>query len=78
MDFIEGIVIYVVRPEDSEMQKVFYKGQMDRNSLKYQAINNLGGLIIHAYGPMEGRRDDWTLYVRSSMEEHLGVVMDVN
>ena len=29
------------------------------------------GLIVHVFGPMEGRRHDWTLFVRSELEDQL-------
>lgn len=36
-----------------------------------QAITGPDGLILHAAGSMEGRRHDWTLYIRSGLDERL-------
>ena len=32
---------------------------------------------MHEFGPMEGRRHDWTLFVRSELEERLISVLAV-
>eukprot|EP00171_Calliarthron_tuberculosum_P005862 IDg5862t1 len=53
------------------MQNVCSNGHKRKHALKYQEINTLGGLILHAYGLMEGRCHDWTLYVRSGVEDKL-------
>ena len=34
-------------------------------------------MITHVYGPVEGRRHDWTLYTRSLLEEKLPPLLDV-
>ena len=34
-------------------------------------------MILHAYGPMEGRRHDCTLYVRSGLNEQLLALLNI-
>eukprot|EP00171_Calliarthron_tuberculosum_P001528 IDg1528t1 len=60
--FIDGTVIGVARPGEYEAQNVCYNGHKCKHALKYQSVTAPDGLILHAYGPVEGRRHDWTLY----------------
>jgi hypothetical protein len=53
------------------MQRVAYNGHKRKHALKFQAVVAPDGLILHAYGPMEGRRHDWTLYIRSGIDAQL-------
>lgn len=76
--FIDGTVLAIARPKGNRLQNVVYNGHKRRHALKYQAMVTPDGLILHAYGPMEGRRHDWTLYVRSGIEEQLSVCLMVN
>ena len=78
MGFIDGTVIAVARRGGAEAQNVAYNGHKRKQALKYQAVTTPDGLILHAHGPLEGRRHDWTLYVRSGLEENLEEVMMVN
>lgn len=36
------------------------------------------GMKIHVFGPIEGRRHDWTSYVHLSLEEELEMCLNVN
>ena len=54
-----------------------YNGHKRKHSLKFQVVNSLDGLIFHAYGPTEGRRHDWTLYVRSGVDVQLPNILDI-
>ena len=69
--FIDGTVIGISRPGGYRMQNVVYNGHKRKHALKYQAVVTPDGLILHAFGPLEGRRHDWTLYIRSGIEEQL-------
>lgn len=76
--FIDGTVLGIARPSANTLQIVAYNGHKRKHSLKYQALNTADGMIAHVYGPVEGRRHDWTLYVRSNLEDTLPVLLDVN
>ena len=75
--FIDGTVIAVARSSRGEVQKVAYNGHKRKHALKYQAITSPDGLVLHAAGPIEGRKHDWTLYCRSGVDESLPGVMYV-
>ena len=76
--FIDGTVIGISRPRGSRMQNVVYNGHKRKHALKYQTIVTPDGLILHEFGPLEGRRHDWTLYVRSGMNEQLCAVVAID
>lgn len=77
--FIDGTVLGIARPSGSLAQRVAYNGHKRKHAIKYQAVNTPNGLIqhVHIYRPLEGRRHDWTLYVRSKMDEILPRVLAV-
>lgn len=75
--FIDGTVIGIARPKGSMQQRVVYNGHKRKHTLKYQAITSPNGLIVHAHGQIEGRRHDWTMYVRSGLEQIRPEVSDV-
>ena len=74
---IDGIFIAIARPSRGEVQNVAYNGYKRKHALKYQAITSPDGLVLHAAGPIEGRRRDWTLYCRSGVDESISGVMNV-
>ena len=67
--FIDGTVIGIARPKGNLAQWVVYNGHKRKHALKYQAVNTPDGMIVHLHGPIEGRRHDWTLYIRSGLDE---------
>jgi nuclease HARBI1 len=69
--FIDGTVIGIARPGDSEIQRIAYNGHKRKHAMNFQAVTAPDELVLHAYGPLEGRRLDWTLYVRSEMDRQL-------
>ncbi|CDF38936.1 unnamed protein product [Chondrus crispus] len=73
---IDGTVIGIARPKGHKRQRVVYNGHKRKHALKYQAVTTPDGLILHAAGPIEGRRHDWTLYVRSGLDEVLPGLLD--
>lgn len=76
--FIDGTVIGITRPKGSAFQRVIYNGHKRKHALKYQAINAPDGLMLHVAGPIEGRRHDWTLYIRTDLERTLPKLLDID
>lgn len=60
--FIDGTIVGVARPRGYMRQLVVYNGHKRKHALKYRAINTPDGMIVHAHGPVEGRRHDVYLY----------------
>ena len=69
--FIDSTVIGIARPTGYKTQIVAYDGHKRKHSLKFQVLNSPDGPLVHSYVPKEGIRHDWTLYVRSSLDEQL-------
>jgi DDE superfamily endonuclease len=65
--FIDGTAIEIARPSGLS-QRATYSGHKRRNCIKFQAISAPDGLILHLFGPMEGRRHDMTLYRASQID----------
>jgi DDE superfamily endonuclease len=64
---IDGTAIEISRPSGFS-QRATYSGHKSRNCIKFQAISAPDGLILHRFGPMEGRRHDMTLYQASQID----------
>lgn len=69
--FIDGTVIKVARPGTNGLQNVVYNGHKRTHALKFQGLTTPDGMFLHVYGPVEGRRHDWTLYTRSNLDAQL-------
>ena len=54
-----------------------YNGHKRSHALKFQTVTTPDGLFFHA-GPIEGRRHDWTLYIRSGVDDALPHVIEIN
>ena len=76
--FIDGTVIGIARPKGYEFQRVAYNGHKWKHALMFQALNSPDGLVLHVYGPIEGRRHDWTMYTRSGLDDHLSEILEVD
>lgn len=76
--FIDGTVLGIARPKGNLSLRVVYNGHKRKHALKFQAVNSPDGLIQHVAGPIEGRRHDWTLYIRSGLEENLPEVLEID
>eukprot|EP00117_Sycon_ciliatum_P008679 scpid29032/ scgid11272/ len=63
--FIDGTVRPMCRP--SVLQRPFYNGHKRTHALKYQAVASPDGLMIHLYGPVEGRRHDAGILAESNL-----------
>jgi len=68
--FIDGTNIYIAKPRGLA-HRATYSGHKRRNCLKFQALSLPDGLILHMFGPVEGRRHDMTLFRRSEVENRL-------
>lgn len=66
--FIGGTNIQIARPSDESLQNVLYNGHKRFHALKFQPIVCPDGILLHRYGPVEGKRHDWTLYSRSELD----------
>ncbi|KAK1860396.1 hypothetical protein I4F81_002985 [Pyropia yezoensis] len=54
-----------------ELQRLCYSGHKRRHAIKFQSVLTPDGLILHLYGPVEGRRHDMTLYHESGLDATL-------
>jgi len=52
-------------------QRIVYNGWKRIHCLKYHILLSPDGLVIHIYGPVEGRRHDETVYKQSGLGEIL-------
>jgi hypothetical protein len=68
--FIDGTAIEIARPSGAR-QRATYSGHKRRNCLKFQAVSAPDGLILHLFGPMEGRRHDMFMYNTSGIDQVL-------
>lgn len=66
--FIDRTVIGNTRPSGEMEQGVVHNGRERKHSLKYQILTSPDGLFLNYCGPIEGRRNDCTPYVRSGLE----------
>lgn len=69
--FMDGTVSCVSLPRNNSEQNGVYNWHKRKHALMYQTIIAPDSLTIHAFGPMEGKRNDWAMYVQSSIEEQL-------
>lgn len=76
--FLDGTVIGIARPGSNIEQNAAYNGHKRKHALKFQTMTTPDGLILHAFGPLEGCRHDWALFVRSNIETQLENVCFVN
>lgn len=75
--FIDGTVIGISRPSGDMKQRILYNGHKRKHSLKFQAVTSPDGIIAHIFGPIEGRWHEWTMYVRSFLDDILLEVLSV-
>jgi DDE superfamily endonuclease len=65
--FIDGTALEIARPSGSR-QRATYSGHKRRNCVKFQVVSAPDGLILHIFGPVEGRRHNMTLYRESGID----------
>lgn len=68
----------IARPGDDGLQIVVYNWHKRSHELKLQAVTTPDGIIMHAYGAVEGRRHDRILYLRSDMDEELESTLKID
>ena len=67
--FIDGTVRPMCRPQED--QREVYSGHTRQHCLKFQTIMLPNGIILHAFGPLEGRRHDSYMLGQSGMLQDL-------
>ncbi|KAE9176059.1 hypothetical protein PF004_g26202 [Phytophthora fragariae] len=70
--FTDGTVRKICRPGDSIEQRAMYNGHKRSHAVKYQAVTTPDGLIVHVFGPAQGRAHDLTLLEDSDLENIIG------
>lgn len=63
--FIDGTAIQICRP--TKYQKEVFSGHKRYHCLKYQSAYAPNGLIVHLFGPMEGKRHDAAMLRESNL-----------
>lgn len=64
--FIDGTLRAIARPIRN--QRIVFNGWKRFHALKYQIVSTPDGIIVHVFGPIEGRRHDLTLFRVSDLE----------
>ena len=55
----------------NDIQQSQYDGRLHKHGHKYHALVSPVGLIVHAYGPVDGRRHDTTILRQSGLAESM-------
>ena len=63
--FIDGTVRRLCRP--GRNQRVLYNGHKKVHAIKFQSVATPNGLVANLFGPVEGKRHDSTMLVRSGL-----------
>ncbi|KAF7293443.1 hypothetical protein MIND_01121800 [Mycena indigotica] len=66
---IDGTLRKTARPVKN--QRLLYNGWKRFHCLKYHALLTPDGIVVHVYGPVEGRRHDETVFQQSGLMEIL-------
>ena len=74
--FIDGTALQIAR--QIRGQEAVYSGHKRLHFLNFQIITIPDGLIFHFFGPIEGRRDDMTIYRNSGVEQILSSSLNVS
>jgi DDE superfamily endonuclease len=64
--FIDGNLVEIVRSRFM-LQRTTYNGHKRRTGLKWKVITTPDGMMLHIFGPYEGRRIDMHLYAESGL-----------
>ena len=60
---LDGTVIGIARPSQSMWQRIAYNGHKRKHTLKFQSLTTPDGLVLDAFGPLEGRKETRLDYV---------------
>ena len=70
--FIDRTKIKCARPGGADSYKRYlYSGHKRCHCLTYQTLTASDGLILHLFGPVEGRKPDIVIYTRFGLEHVL-------
>ena len=70
--FIDGSKLRMSRPGGQNLiQRAAYSGHKRFHCLNFQTITVPDGIVLHLFGPLEGRRHDSTLYRSSGIDQDL-------
>ena len=72
--FLDGSQMRICRPGDG--QEAVYNGHKRQHSFKFQSLIVPSGIIVHFWGPFEGRRHDSALYFFSGLDQEISQVCD--
>jgi hypothetical protein len=69
LDLIAAIIDGTLRENARPVrnQRILYNGWKRMHCLKYHAVLTPDGIVIHIYGPVEGRRHDETVFQQSGL-----------
>ena len=76
--FIDETVLWIARPKANLAKKILFNRHKRKLALKCQPVNIPDGLTEHICVPVESRRRDWALYIRSDLEDILPSVLGLN
>lgn len=63
--FIDGTARPICRPKTH--QRLWYSGHKRRHVMKFQSVMSPAGIILHLFGPVEGRRHDASMLDTSGL-----------
>lgn len=75
---MDGTVIGIACAGCSAEQHAAHNGHKRKNTPLFQTITAPNGLLLHADRPVECRRHNWALYVRSGIEQQLNDVCTID
>ena len=77
--FIDGSKVKICRAGGHNLiQRAAHSGHKRVHCLNFQTITAPDGIILRAYGPLEGRRHDSTLYRKSGIDGSFGSALLIN
>lgn len=76
--FIDGKFMEVSRPSRFQSKPVIYNCPKRKHAILFQALTDSDRLILQSYGPIEGRKHDWTFYSRRNLKEQLPEYLTVD
>lgn len=72
--FIDGTMCYICRPKKGQMS--VFNGHKRMHALKFQSVIDPSGILVHFWGPLEGRRHDSGMYNESGIDPLLQTIKD--
>ena len=77
--FIEASKMEICRPGGHALtQRAAHSGHRRFHCLNFQTIVGPDGIILHLFGPLEGRKHDSTIYRRSGIDDDLGSALMID